>query len=141
VDGQCSETGRDLGHAEMAFANLINAAEIARHQGIDLYKPNARRLAAFMELHAGLRMGARLPDGLYAGRPLSFPDLGPVYEIAYGRLVHDEGMQLPNTKALLEQVLRPVTAKFVPAPPGINARYIMGPVGLTSVWTTLTNAR
>jgi hypothetical protein len=139
VDGLCSETGRDLTHAEMALATLANAAEIARHQGIDLYRPNAKRLAAFMELHAALRMGAQLPDGLYDGRPLSFPDLLPAYEIAYGRLVHDNGMNLPHTKALLENVLRPVTAKYVPAPPGIKARYIQGPVELTSVWMTLTN--
>jgi hypothetical protein len=125
----------------MAFANLSQAAEIAYHQGIDLYKPNVKRLAAFMELHAGLRMGATLPAGLYAGKPLSFPDLGPVYEIGYGRLVHDYGAHLPKTEALLDNVLRPVTAKFVPAPPGINARYILGPVGLVSIWMTLTNAR
>lgn len=141
VDGLCSETGRDLGHAEMAFANLSNAAEIAYHQGIDLFRPNAKRLAAFMELHAALRMGAQLPEGLYGGRPLNLPDLGPVYEIAYGRLVRDYGMQLPNTKTLLEDVLRPVSTKFAPAPPGIKAVHIVGPAGLTSVWMTLTNAR
>jgi hypothetical protein len=141
VDGLSSETGRDLGHAEMGFASLVNAAEIARHQGIDLYRPNAKRLAAFMELHAALRMGAQLPAGLYGGRPLNLPDLGPVYEIAYGRLGHDEGMNLPHTKELLENVLRPVTSKSAPPPPGIKAWHIVGPVGLTSVWMTLTNAR
>lgn len=141
VDGLCSETGRDLGHAEMAFASIANAAEIARHQGINLFRPNAKRLAAFMELHAALRMGAQLPAGLYGGRPLNFPDLGPVYEIAYGRLVHDEGMRLPHTKSLVETVLRPVTTKSAPPPPGIQATHIWGPVGLTSVWESLTNAR
>jgi Alginate lyase len=141
VDGLCSETGRDLGHAEMAFAGLINAAEIARHQGIDLYRPNAKRLAAFMELHAALRMGAQLPDGLYGGRPLSFSGLIPAYDMAYGRLEHDEGMDLPHTKALLENVVRPVTGKSAPPPPGIKASDIAGPATITSVWMTLTNAR
>ena len=141
VDGLSSETGRDLGHAEMAFAGLVNAAEIARHQDIDLYKPNAKRLAAFMELHAALRMGAKLPDGLYGGRPLNFGGLIPAYDLAYGRLVHDEGMDLPHTRALLENVLRPVVAKTAPPPPGIQASDITGPVSLTSVWMTLTNAR
>jgi len=143
VNGLCSETGRDLGHAELAFGSLINAAEIARHQGIDLYRPNAKRLAAFMELDAGLRMGAQLPEGLYGGRSLNFTGLGPVYDMAYGRLVHDYGMSLPHTKALLENVLRPVVVvgKASPTPPGIKASDIWGPVGLTSVWMTLTNAR
>jgi len=140
VDGLCSETGRDLGHAEMAFAGLINAAEIARHQGIDLYGPNAKRLAAFMELHAALRMGAQLPDGLYGGRPLNFTGLIPAYDTAYRRLVHEHGMSLPHTKALLENVLRPVAGKSAPPPPGIKASDIVGPVSLTSVWMTLTNA-
>jgi hypothetical protein len=143
VDGLSSETGRDLGHAEMAFVGIVNAAEIAWHQGIDLYKPNAKRLAAFMELHAALRTGAQLPDGLYGGRPLNFSGLLPVYEIAYGRLVHDERMNLPHTKALLENVLRPVTGKSVPPPEGVKAGSVCGPVciSITSVWMTLTNAR
>jgi hypothetical protein len=125
----------------MAFAGLINAAEIARHQGIDLYRPNAKRLAAFMELHAALRMGAQLPDGLYGGHPLNFTGLMPAYDMAYGRLVHDDGMDLPHTKALLENVLRPVAGKSAPPPPGIKASNVVGPVSLTSVWMTLTNAR
>jgi hypothetical protein len=143
VDGLSSETGRDLGHVEMGFMGIANAAEIARHQGIDLYKPNAKRLAAFMELHAALRMGAQLPEGLYGGRPLNFTGLGPAYEIAYGRLVHDEGMHLPHTKALLENVLRPVTGKAVPPPEAVKAEQVLGPVFIsqTSVWVTLTNAR
>lgn len=36
-DGICQESCRDLGHVELGFATLVNSAETAHHQGIDLY--------------------------------------------------------------------------------------------------------
>ena len=39
-DGICQESCRDLGHVELGFATLVNMAETAHHQGIDLYGEN-----------------------------------------------------------------------------------------------------
>ena len=36
-DGICQESCRDLGHVSLGFATLVNSAETAHHQGIDLF--------------------------------------------------------------------------------------------------------
>ena len=35
-DGVCQESCRDLGHVQLGMATLVNSAETAHHQGIDL---------------------------------------------------------------------------------------------------------
>ncbi|MDR1280663.1 MAG: alginate lyase family protein [Opitutaceae bacterium] len=55
--GYTTETTRDLAHVDVGFASEINAAEIAWHQGIDVYTPMQKRLTVFMETHLGLRLG------------------------------------------------------------------------------------
>ena len=56
-DGLCQETCRDLGHTQYGFAAMINAAETARIQGVDLYSLEAKRITAGLELHAGYLNG------------------------------------------------------------------------------------
>jgi hypothetical protein len=43
-DGLCQETGRDFTHSQWGIGGLIHFAEIAWHQGIDLYSENDNRL-------------------------------------------------------------------------------------------------
>jgi hypothetical protein len=133
IPGYSPETGgRDLGHAELAFRHTINVAEIARHQGIDLYTPYADRLTAFMEMTAALRLGVPADQRAYDGK-LNPGDgvASSVYEIPYAHY-HAAGMSLPNTERMLTTVTRKVHAKFVDAPfapdlpAGIAARRIWG---------------
>lgn len=74
-DGLCQETCRDLEHVLMGLAALINAAEIAWRQGLDLYAEEALRITTAMEFHAGLLLGQAPPSGLCGGRwnPASSP--------------------------------------------------------------------
>jgi hypothetical protein len=37
VNGLCQETCRDLGHMQMGLAAMVNTAETAFHQGVDIY--------------------------------------------------------------------------------------------------------
>ena len=43
--GQCQESGRDQGHTQMGLEYLVNSAEIAWKQGVDLYSAYDNRLA------------------------------------------------------------------------------------------------
>ena len=40
--GLCQETCRDLGHVQFGFATLINTAQTAYLQGLDLYERGVR---------------------------------------------------------------------------------------------------
>ena len=53
-NGLCQETCRDLGHVQLGMAALVNVAETAYHQGIDLYAEAAERNVSGAELHASL---------------------------------------------------------------------------------------
>ena len=52
VDGLLQETARDSQHANMAFASMVNGAETARQQGLDLYAEQGKRIMAAMEFQA-----------------------------------------------------------------------------------------
>jgi len=53
VDGLSQETCRDLEHVQYGLAAIVNAAETARIQGVDLYGEQAERMVACMEFAAG----------------------------------------------------------------------------------------
>ena len=106
-----------MGHAEFAFEHTIALAEIAWHQGLDLYALDADRLTAFMETTAALRLGAPVDPRAYGGRLNAGNGLNSaVYEMAYAHYHGIMGMSLPNTERLIDQVTRKVTAKLVDAP-------------------------
>ncbi|MFO1476881.1 MAG: alginate lyase family protein [Verrucomicrobiota bacterium] len=100
-DGLCQETRRDYGHhMQMGLASAINAAEIAYHQGLDLYSENDRRFVEAMEFQAGALIGkpvpgAYFPDGFVAS------DVLPTWEIAYNHFHNRKGFGLPSVEVLI----------------------------------------
>jgi hypothetical protein len=52
-DGLSQETCRDMEHVQYGLAAMMNGAETARIQGIDLYREQAPRIVACMEYAAG----------------------------------------------------------------------------------------
>lgn len=146
VDGLCAETFRDLGHCDLGLAQMINTAEIAWHQGIDLYSIHARRITAFMEFYAFLRMGDPIPKEFYRVQSLG---MNATFEVAYNHYHNRMGMELPKTRLLIEQAIRPCLAKkpnisagwsSVDPEPGIRASQISYPAVLAIAWETLTHA-
>lgn len=90
VDGLLQESVRDPHHANLGFASLVNAAETARQQGLDLYAEQGERIVAAMEFQA-----RHLP-------PLSEPapvnveiSLQPTWEIAFNHFHHRLGQPVP----------------------------------------------
>ena len=146
VDGLCAETFRDLGHCDLGFAQLINTAEIAWHQGIDLYSIHAKRITAFMEFYSFLRMGDPLPKEFYRVQSMG---MNATFEIAYNHYHNRLGMELPRTKELIAKAIRPCLAKkpnispgwsTVDPEPGIRASQMCYPAVLAIAWETLTHA-
>jgi hypothetical protein len=146
IDGLCAETFRDLGHCDLGFYELIQAAEIAWHQGIDLYSIHAKRITAFMELQSFLRIGDPIPKAFYRVTPAG---LCATYEIAYNHYHNRMGMDLPKTKLLLETAIRPCVKKepivstgwsYVLPDIGIRATQIGYPAQLANAWEILTHA-
>jgi hypothetical protein len=108
VDGVAQETCRDLGHAQYGLAAMINAAETARIQGVDLFGEQAPRLAAALELHAQFLDGAAVPSWLCGGK-LNAVSPDPMWEIALNALARRRGMSLPKTQELVNKI-RPTQA-------------------------------
>jgi hypothetical protein len=96
VDGLLQETMRDPHHANMAFASLVNAAETARQQGLDLYAEEARRIVAAMEYQAQF-----LPPNQATPPPDAEFALEPTWEIAYNHFHHRLGQELPQMARVL----------------------------------------
>ncbi|MCE0497558.1 MAG: alginate lyase family protein [Methylacidiphilales bacterium] len=155
LPGYCGETARDFGHVEVSFATEINAAEMAWHQGIDVYTPQAKRLTTFMETQAKLRLGEPPPDSMTA-KLVPYSLVG-TWEIAYNHYANRMGMPLPNTLKIIE-ILRqageggirlpkdaphdpanPRLWTFPPPFPSLFASGIGGSSGWISSWETLTH--
>jgi len=68
-DGVCQETCRDFQHMQYGVMAMINGAETAWHQGVDLYDEESDRLLAGLEFHAKYLLGEKWPKDLCEARP------------------------------------------------------------------------
>lgn len=116
VDGLLQETMRDPHHANMGFSSMVNAAETARQQGLDLYAEQGKRIVAAMEYQAQFLP----PHNTPAPADIEFA-LQPTWEIAYNHFHHRLGLDLPKM------------AKVIPTnrPTGADMNHM--------VWETLTH--
>jgi hypothetical protein len=116
VDGLLQESVRDSQHANLALSAMVNAAETARQQGVDIYSEQAKRIMAALEFQAQyLRPNTATPP-----KNLAF-HVHPTWEIAYNEYHNRLGYDLPKMGAVLD-VIRPT---------GVNHQM---------VWETLTHA-
>jgi hypothetical protein len=116
VDGLLQESVRDSGHANLALASMVNAAETARQQGLDLYGEQAKRIMAALEFQAQYLP----PNNTQPPANLSF-HTSPTWEIAYNHFHNRLGFNLPKMAAVLP-IIRPT---------GVNHQM---------AWETLTHA-
>jgi hypothetical protein len=96
VEGLLQESARDSQHANMALAGMVDAAETARQQGVDLYGEQAQRIMAAMEFQARYLP----PNHATPPEKLEF-NLHPTWEIAYNHFHDRMGFALPNMSAVL----------------------------------------
>ena len=96
VDGLLQESVRDSGHANMGLAAMVNAAETARQQGLDLYAEQEKRIIAALEFQA-----KSLPPNNNPSPPNVSFHLHPTWEIAYNHYHHRKGRDLPFLQAVI----------------------------------------
>ena len=115
IDGIGQETCRDtagtgtqaFGHQQYGVAGIINAAETARIQGVDLFSLEEKRLVAFLELHAKYINGGSTTDLCTTAQNQTSAD--PMWEIGYNAYANVLGQSLPETKKLIQNI-RPTDA-------------------------------
>ena len=121
-DGLSQETCRDFNHTQFGIASTINAAEIARLQGVDLYGSEEKRLITALEFHSNFMNGAAVPSWLCDGK--LHLSTSPTWEIAYNHFHNRMNIALPNTLKLIGRI----------RPTGATATQWM------MAWETLTHA-
>ena len=112
--GQCQESGRDQGHAQMGLGFLAIVCEIAWKQGRDLYAAYNSRLALGYEYTSKYMLGEEVKYVKYTtfqgkqvfGDNISAVGRGnfsPIYERAYHHYHDRLKMEMPYTKKSLEK--------------------------------------
>ncbi len=96
VEGLLQESARDSGHANLALSGLVDAAETARQQGLDLYAEQGRRIMAALEFQAQYLP----PNNAAPPQGLAF-EIHPTWEIAYNHFHDRLGNSLPKMAAVL----------------------------------------
>jgi len=115
IDGITQESCRDqpgggtqgFGHAQYGVAAIINAAETARIQGVDLLQEERARLSAMLEFHSKYLNGAST-SGLCA-KTIENVGPDPMWEIGYNEYANVLGGSLPETQKLVKSI-RPTDA-------------------------------
>ena len=111
--GQCQETGRDQGHAQLGLGALCETCEMAWSQGDDLWGALDNRLLKGMEYTAKYNLGYEVPfktctdcTGLYNDwtepGEMGRGRIRCIYELPYNHYVKRKGMKMPYTKKVLD---------------------------------------
>ena len=116
VDGLLQESVRDSQHANLGLSAMVNAAETARQQRLDLYGEQAKRIMAALEFQARY-----LPPNNETPPKNVVLHTHPTWEIAYNHYHNRLGHELPKMAAVLPTI----------RPTGVNHQM---------AWETLTHA-
>ncbi len=117
VNGLSQETCRDFNHVGLGLTSLINVAETARVQGVDLYNYSnfGSRITQSIELHSKYLNGATIPSTLCGGESVfrnakvGFLDKSPYaytlnFQVAYNHYANRLGQSLPQTALALTKI-------------------------------------
>ena len=111
--GQCQETGRDQGHAQLGLGAMCEICEMAWEQGDDLWGALDNRLMKGMEYTAKYNLGYDVPfetwtdcTGLYNDwtepGEMGRGNIRCIYDLPYRHYVGRKGLKMPYTKKLLD---------------------------------------
>ncbi len=127
--GQVQESGRDQTHTQLGLGFLAETAEIAWHQGVDLYGASDNRLLKGFEYTASYNLGNNVPfqeytdtTGKYHQTVISTDSRGafrPVFEMVYNHYANRRGVSCRYTQQVAER-LRPEGAAFQADHPGFG---------------------
>jgi len=115
LDGQSAETCRDMSHTILGLEAMVNGAETARIQGVELYAEQRTRIVAGYEFHARYSAasldGGAIPAGLCTGTALKDGGNGYTlgWEIAYNHYAVRQGVAMSYTEQMVNR-FRPTGA-------------------------------
>ena len=114
VSGLEGETLRDINHMAMGFGAMLDGAETARLQGVDLYGAEKNRIVTAMELNTGyiyaaVKGGQNPPPNWVGTAPINTTNGSwkITWEIGYNHFANRLGVSMPNTSKLLTNLVRP----------------------------------
>ena len=110
--GQCQETGRDQGHAQLGLGAMCEICEMAWGQGDDLWGALDNRLMKGIEYTAKYNLGNDVPfetwtdwTGLYNDwtepGEMGRGRIRCIYDLPYAHYVGRKGLKMPYTKKVL----------------------------------------
>ncbi len=110
--GQCQETGRDQGHAQLGLGAMCEICEMAWEQGDDLWGALDNRLMKGIEYTARYNLGYDVPfetwtdcTGLYNDwtepGAMGRGKLWDIYRLPYQHYAGRKGLKMPYTKKVL----------------------------------------
>jgi len=110
--GQCQETGRDQGHAQLGLEAMADICEMAWQQGDDLWGALDNRLMKGFEYTARYNLGYDVPfetwtdlTGLYCDwtepGQMGRGKLWDIYQKPYDHYVKAKGLKMPYTEKVL----------------------------------------
>ncbi len=110
--GQCQETGRDQGHAQLGLGAMCDICEMAWQQGDDLWGALDNRLLKGIEYTAKYNLGYDVPfetwtdcTGLYNDwtepGEMGRGKIRCIYDLPFNHYVKRKGLKMPYTKKLL----------------------------------------
>jgi hypothetical protein len=103
VGGMTMETCRDQGHTAMGLAAIVNSAETALIQGVDLYAAEADRLTQAAEFNSQYLNGAEVPAWLCDGTQKMGGHASLVtYEILFNHYANRLQIPLENTRQWIQ---------------------------------------
>ena len=112
VDGLTQETCRDNGHhAQFALGSAMHAAEVAWHQGVDLYTAETARYTAALELMATQLLTGDMQGTCVDNTPTE--SRFDTWEVAYNHYHNRMGLDLPQTARLIQTQIRPNAPRAV----------------------------
>lgn len=111
--GQCQETGRDQGHAQLGLEAIAQVCDMAWQQGDDLWGALDNRVMKGFEYTARYNLGYDVPfttwtdcTGLYNDwtepGQMSRGKLWDIYQLPYDHYVGRKGLSMPYTKMALD---------------------------------------
>jgi hypothetical protein len=99
--GQCTETKRDLIHAQFQFGSMLQIAETCWHQGINLYSLNNNIIMKCLEYHASILNG-KVPNDVIKNELKDVWFMPSTWDVGYNHYVNRMKLVMPETDILLK---------------------------------------
>jgi len=136
--GQCQESGRDQGHAQLGLGQLAEACQVGWSQGLDMFGAHQNRLLKGFEYTAKYNLGYEVPFVPYTDitgeseavmiSAARRGDLRPIYEMVLNHYQIRRGLDAPYTRMAAEKLRPEGAARYADHPGFGTLLFSLGPL-------------